>query len=286
MGEPLQVDVFILLQEHTDDQPVHLHQGLLSLGWRAALCLGLGLITDWSCRVTCLTLGTSLIPELRAGLRPSRKGFMACAGEGTSQGRRRGCRKSWRRNSRTRASAPMFSAVTDGAGQPSRVRPTPRPRLVPSTGPRPHLVLVLLQPLAQSGQHYLGCRRVGVAWGPGESESRLWPAPRGSAARQAPPPQHLPAQPGSSQRRRPRPSSPDPAHQTRRWRCKGTPGRGWKGEGTGTASLSAQPPHPAPPPHPPPSPARWSPPAPGRPSPGSLTTERSWCSSSRSRLLR
>lgn len=30
VGEPLQVDVLVLLQEHTDDQPVHLQQGLLS----------------------------------------------------------------------------------------------------------------------------------------------------------------------------------------------------------------------------------------------------------------
>lgn len=46
VGEPLQVDVLVLLQEHTDDQPVHLQQGLLSPGWRAALPLGLGLVTD------------------------------------------------------------------------------------------------------------------------------------------------------------------------------------------------------------------------------------------------
>lgn len=32
VGEPLQVDAFVLLQEHTDDEPVHLRRGLLSLG--------------------------------------------------------------------------------------------------------------------------------------------------------------------------------------------------------------------------------------------------------------
>lgn len=93
--------------------------------------------------------------------------------------------------------------------------------------------------------------RVSPGSGPPRAAPRLARLLRSTS----PPCRLLPA-PGRAHRR-PRPSSPDPAHQTRRWRCKGTPGRGRKGEGTGTASLSAQPP--PTPPQPPPPPARWSP---------------------------
>lgn len=45
VGEPLQVDLFVFLQKHADDQPVHLHQGLFSLRWEPPSPWTPGLVT-------------------------------------------------------------------------------------------------------------------------------------------------------------------------------------------------------------------------------------------------
>lgn len=80
------------------------------------------------------------------------------------RGKERGRREQWQGlNPMRPALCTWVVGLVSGAG----VRPATHPRLVLLAGPRPHLVLVLLQPLAQRGQHYLGRRLVGVACGPG-----------------------------------------------------------------------------------------------------------------------
>lgn len=242
---------------------------------------------------TCFFRGGDGAPTLSLELRlhPSGKGFMVCTPPPLLDGQE------------------SKVVSREGAGtQRGLVRschPFPPPHLVPSTGPRTHLVLVLLQPLAQRGQHDFRRRLTGVAWGPGGAgvslgcgpppprpgtrptpPTRLRPAP--FTPSQAPPrvwahPLPGPAPPPS------RPSPPPPlprpsrsTHQTRRWRCREMPGAGGGGGGErelGTVSLSNH---------------RlrgafflpvWAAPVP-LPAPAPLTAERSRCSSSRSRLLR